>query len=134
MIIIARILATVFAIIVLSRSIVDYRNRKESAQMTIFWVVVWLAIAIIAFFPSTVDTAIRLFGGDKTGLGTVFGMGIIFVMFVCYRIYVKANRIEKNLNELTRKFALVSIDPMASQKKTSKSHDPNKRAISSKRK
>ncbi len=131
MIIIARVLATVFALIVLSRSIVDYRNRKESFQMTVFWIIVWLAIAIIAFFPSTVDTAIRLFGGNKTGLGTVFGMGLVFIMFVSYRIYVKANRIEKNLNELSRNFALQTVNPTAPKTKPSeKDENKNKKTIS----
>lgn len=109
MIIIARILATVFALIVLSRSIVDYKNKKESLQMTVFWVIVWLAIATIAFFPSIIDTAITIFGGDKTGLGTVFGMGLVFVMFVSYRIYIKANRIEKIMAKVARQLALEGI-------------------------
>ena len=50
MIAVARILATVFALIVLSRSIVDYKNKKESLQMTVFWIIVWLTISTIAFF------------------------------------------------------------------------------------
>lgn len=110
MIIVAQILATVFALVVISRSIVDYKNKKESLQMTAFWIIVWLAIAVIAFFPSTIDTAIRLFGGNKTGLGTVFGMGLVFIMFVSYRIYVKANRIEKNLEIIVRRYALMGLE------------------------
>ena len=82
MIFVAKILSAIFALIVLSRSIVDYRDKKESLQMTIFWVVVWLAITSIAFFPSLVNEAIKLFGGNRTGLGTVFGMGLVFIMFI----------------------------------------------------
>jgi len=109
MTILAKIFAAVFAIVVLSRSIVDYRDRKESLEMTVFWIAVWLGISAIAFFPSLVDDAIKLFGGNRSGLGTVFGMGIVFVMFISYRIYVKANRIEKNLSEISRKYALLGI-------------------------
>ena len=109
MIIIAKIFSTLFALIVLSRSVVDYRDRKESLAMTIFWVAVWLSIAAIAFFPGLIDEAIKLFGGNRTGLGTVFGMGLVFVMFISYRIYVKANRVEKHLNTLARKYSFLSI-------------------------
>lgn len=106
MIFIAKFFAAIFAIVVLSRSIVDYRDKKESLQMTAFWVVVWLVITAIAFFPFLVNEAIKLFGGNRTGLGTVFGMGLVFVMFVSYRIYVKANRVEKNVAKLSREIAL----------------------------
>ena len=78
--------------------------------MTIFWVVVWLAITSIAFFPSLVNEAIKLFGGNRTGLGTVFGMGLVFIMFISYRIYVKANRIEKHVAKLSREIALSGQD------------------------
>lgn len=116
MITIARILATVFALIVLSRSIVDYKDKKESLQMTIFWVMVWLAIATIAFFPSIVDAGIRMFGGDKSGLGTIFGMGLVFVLFISYRIYIKANRNEKTVNELSRIISLWDIGKKTKRK------------------
>lgn len=109
MTIIAKIFAAVFAIIVLSRSIVDYRDRKESLEMTVFWIVIWLLISAIAFFPTIVDHAIVLFGGNRSGLGTVFGIGLVFVMFISYRIYIKANRIEKHLGEISRKYALLAI-------------------------
>jgi len=106
MIIIAKIFAAVFAIVVLSRSIVDYRDKKESLQMTVFWIVVWVTISAIAFFPILVDKTIEILGGNRTGLGTFLGMGLVFVMFVSYRIYVKANRVEKNVAKLSREIAL----------------------------
>lgn len=106
MIIFAKIFSAVFAIVVLSRSIVDYRSRKESLQMTVFWIMIWVAIIAIAFFPALIDRTIEFFGGDRTGLGTVLGMGLVFIMFVSYRIYVKANRVEKHIAKLSREIAL----------------------------
>jgi hypothetical protein len=110
MIVIAKIFAAIFALIVISRSIVDYKSKKESLLMTVFWIITWLAILVIAFFPKLVDVAIEAAGGNRSGMGTVWGMGLVFVMFVSYRIYVKANRIEKQLNEISRKYSLLSIN------------------------
>lgn len=109
MVIIGKIFASIFALIVLSRSIVDYRSHKESLVMTVFWIVVWLGISTIAFFPNIIDKSINFFGGNRSGIGTVFGMGLVFVMFISYRIYVKANRVEKNIAKLSRKIALSKI-------------------------
>lgn len=107
--IISKVLALLFAFIVISKSIVDYKNKNENLTMTIFWIVTWLAITAVAFFPSIVDSAIALAGGSRTGLGTVFGIAIIFILFVSYRIYTKANRIEKQVNELAKIVALEDI-------------------------
>ena len=107
--IISKILALLFTFIVISKSIVDYKNKNESLTMTTFWIVTWLAITTLAFFPILIDKAIKLAGGSRTGLGTVFGIAIIFVLFVSYRIYAKANRIEKQINELAKIVALKEI-------------------------
>ena len=109
MIIFAKIFSAIFAIVVLSRSIVDYRDRKESLQMTVFWIMVWIIIIAIAFFPVLIDETIKLFGGDRSGLGTVLGMGLVFIMFISYRIYIKANRVEKNAAKLSREIALLRL-------------------------
>jgi len=109
MIILAKIFSAIFAIVVLSRSIVDYRDKKESLQMTVFWIAIWLAIIAIAFFPVLIDKIVALFGGNRSGLGTVLGMGLVFIMFISYRIYVKANRVEKNVAKLSREIALQQL-------------------------
>lgn len=121
MIILAKVFAAVFALVVFSRSIVDYRARKESLQMTIFWLVIWLGIAAIAFFPILVDKTIEAFGGNRSGLGTVFGMALVFVMFISYRIYVKANRVEKHLYEVARKYSLLELQTKRTRTKQASS-------------
>ena len=77
--------------------------------MTAFWVVIWAAIIVLAYYPQLIDKLIILVGGSRTGLGTLFGMGLVFVLFISYRIYVKANRIEKNLDSLSRNFTLIEL-------------------------
>jgi hypothetical protein len=107
--IISKVFALLFATIVISKGVVDYKNKNESLTMTVFWIATWLAITTVAFFPSIVDSAIALAGGSRTGLGTVLGIAIIFVLFISYRIYAKANRIEKQVNQLAKILALKDI-------------------------
>jgi hypothetical protein len=110
MLIIAKIFATILAILVIARSFTDFKNKKESLTMTIFWVAVWLVIMILAFWPVLIDDLIYVLGGQRTGLGTVFGMAIVFVLFVNYRIYIKANRVEKAMDKMARQLALSNLE------------------------
>ncbi len=108
-VLIAQIFATILAVLVFGRLFTDYKNKKESLQMTLFWTIVWLAILIFSYYPILIEKLITLLGGKRTGLGTVFGMGLVFVLFINYRTYVKAHRVEKALNELSRRLALIDM-------------------------
>ncbi len=106
----AKIFATILGFLVLSRAYTDYKAKKESLIMMVFWTLTWVAILSIAYYPDLVRRLMDLFGGERTGLGTVFGMGLAFVLYVSYRVYTKANRIEKALGKLARRLAIGSAE------------------------
>ena len=95
--------------LVISKSWNDFRRGKEPLPIFIFWVVAWGLIVTLAFFPFLVDKITMSLGGQTIGMGRVFGIALVFVFYVVYRVYLKANRIEKILNELVRKIALKDV-------------------------
>jgi small membrane protein len=102
----SKIFSLLLALIVLSKSYVDFRGRLESLPMFIFWTVTWLLIVTVALFPGLVDILLSLSGSGRVGLGTFFGMALVFLYFVVYRIYVKLERIEQNLSKAIQELAL----------------------------
>lgn len=108
--ILSKVFAIVLAVLALSRSITDYRSKKESLIMAVFWVVVWLGISALALYPAIIDRIISLSGGNRTGIGTIYGLSIVFVMFVNYRIYLKAHRIENQLRKIATHIGLKNLE------------------------
>jgi hypothetical protein len=105
---IAKLITTILAILVISKSYLSYRKRQEPLAVFLFWAITWLAIAGLSYFPQVID---YLIAPDKgVGLGTVFGVVITFLLFVVYRIYIKADRIEKNLTKLVSELAVKDLD------------------------
>lgn len=104
--IIARVLATLFALLVISKTLLSFRQRKESLIMTLFWIVSWLAIIAITFYPTVLD---QVFGKQRIGIGTLLGIGMVFLYFIIYRIYIKADRVEKQIAELISQLAVREI-------------------------
>jgi hypothetical protein len=102
----AKILALLLAGISVSKSYVDFKARKDSLQIFIFWLMTWIAVVIVALFPRIIDVLIEQFGGGETGLGTFFGMALVFVLFVVYRIYIKLERIEQTVIKTVQDIAL----------------------------
>ncbi len=74
--------------------------------MFLFWSATWTAIVVVALFPQIIDLLIAYFGGGRTGIGTFFGMGLVFLFFVVYRMYVKLERIEQKLTKTIQEIAL----------------------------
>ena len=103
---VAKIFSVVLAVIAISKSYVDFRARIESLQIFLFWLFTWLAIVIVALFPSIIDFILGSFGGGRAGLGTVFGMGLVFLYFLAYRMYVKIGRVEQKLTKTVQELAL----------------------------
>lgn len=106
MILLARIFASFFAILVIAQTYNEFKRGKEPLAVFLFWSITWALIVSIAFYPQIIDWLIQKLGGQRTGLGTVFGMGLVFLFYVIYRIYLKADRIEKELTKLNRELAL----------------------------
>ncbi len=81
LIILARIFSIIFSFLVISKSYLSYRSKKESLTMTVFWSITWLVITSITFYPQQIDA---LLGSPKArgGTGTVLGIGLIFIYFV----------------------------------------------------
>ena len=102
----AKVFSIILAAIAISKSYVDLRARVESVQMFIFWVFTWTIIVLIALFPAIVDILIASSVYGRAGLGTVFGMGLVFLFFVVYRIYVKMERVEQKLTKTIQELAL----------------------------
>lgn len=109
MLIFAKIFATALAIIVVARALNDLKTKRESLFMAVVWILIWMAILSIAYFPQIVNVIVET-GGKKSGLGTLLGMAIAFVLFINYRIYLKAHRIERALSKLACMVAISQSD------------------------
>lgn len=104
-----KIIALIFGLIVIAKTLTDYKKKQESWQMLIFWLVIWCGIIIIAFDPMLIAQIISHFGAGNYTIGQIAGTGFVFILFIVYRVYIKANRIEKQIMYLTRKLALKDI-------------------------
>lgn len=106
MIIIAKIVSIVLALVVISKSYLDFKKKRESLTMFLIWSLIWIIVVTIAVFPFIAEKAIDQLGSGRTGIGTVLGIGMVLMLYIVYRVYTKSNRIEYQLRELITKISL----------------------------
>jgi len=106
----AKIIAVLVGLTVISKSYHDLKKHYESLVMFLFWLFTWSAIIAATILP---DVFLRL--ADKVskngiGVGTFAGIAFIFLLFITYRVYTKANRLEKKLHDMVMKLGLKEIE------------------------
>ncbi len=110
MIILAKFLSIILGGLVISKTILDYRKKNESIIMTGFWVTTWLAIVILALYPILVEKIASVTGEHGNSLSSFMGVVFVFLFFVTYRVYVKTQRIERQLRDLVMKVGLKDME------------------------
>ena len=54
----SQIFSIILACVAITKSYLGFRAKVESLQIFLLWVAAWLAIVVVALFPSIVDAAI----------------------------------------------------------------------------
>lgn len=110
MIIFVKIISLTLCVMVISKTYLDYKKKNESLVMLYFWTLAWVGIIIIALFPEIIGSALQISRAEQIGTGTFLGIAIVFLFFVIYRVYIKANRLEKKIHDMVMKLGLKDIE------------------------
>ncbi len=110
MIIVIKLLAVILALTTIAKSYLDFKKKQETLIMFVFWSVIWIIATTLVVYPLLIER-INQFTKDYTlTLGSVVSLAFIFMLYIIYRVYAKAARIEYQLNNLARKISLNQLD------------------------
>ncbi len=109
MTILTKIFAIILAIFVISKSFYDFRKKRESIVMFLFWTISWLFIVYVALKPSIFYQLASSMSDQNVGLGTFVGLAFIALFFVTYRVYMKAHRLEQQIRDIVMKIGIKDI-------------------------
>lgn len=100
-----QILMVLFALFAFSRVVLRFRDKKLQKGEFIFWFFIWVAIIIFALLPSFSDFFAQLLGIGR-GVDLFVYIGIIILFYLIFRLYVKMEKIEKDITKVVREEAL----------------------------
>lgn len=110
MIAFVKIISLILGLMVISKTYLDYKKKNESLFMFMFWTIAWVGIIILSLFPEIINDALQISMAQKIGTGTFLGVAIVFLFFVIYRVYIKANRLEKKIHKMVTELGLKDVD------------------------
>lgn len=100
-----QILAILFVLWMTYFSFLHYRRKEFSFWEFSFWQVIWLGLAVIVLFPSTVNFVL-----ERLQIARAFDLltigGFILLFGATFRNYVIIRRADRRLESLVRSLAL----------------------------
>lgn|SRR5258708_1486596 len=103
-----QLIALVFTLVMIYFSYLHYRRGEINGMEILIMLLVWIGAILIVLFPNLFEVFSKTIAISRPFDLAVIG-GFIFVIPLVYLAYVRTRRLEKKIEEYTRKEALESI-------------------------
>jgi len=99
------IIIAVFVLFAMSRTYLRLKDGELNIFAFIFWMLNWVLVAIIGFWPGVTQRIADIIGIDR-GIDTVVYFSILALFYLIYRLYVKIEHLEQDITKVVRDEAL----------------------------
>jgi len=103
-----QILLVAFSIFVLWRVFLRFRQKELSLGWFIFWIIFWLAVIVVVALPQTTEVVASWLGVGR-GVDVAIYVSIVILFYLVFRMFIKIQKIEQNITELTRGKAIEEV-------------------------
>jgi len=101
-----QILALIFSIFALSKILLQVKNNEINIESALFWIFIWIMVILIVVFPQTLNYLATLTGVGR-GVDVVIYIAIIVLFYLHYRLYMKIEKIERDITLIVREIAIM---------------------------
>lgn len=98
------VIVTLVVLFAASRAYLRYREGTLSLGAFFFWLLIWSSVEVIVWIPNVLNAFARLIGIGR-GIDVIVYFSILLLFYLVYRIYVKAESIEREITTLVRRMA-----------------------------
>ena len=105
----------VVIILILLRIFSRWRKKEITIKKFIGWLIFWLVAAIVVLLPQTVNFLANLTGVGR-GVDVVIYLALITIFYIIFRIFVRLDKMEKNITKIVQHIALNKEDDNKSLK------------------
>jgi len=110
MIIFTKIFAILLALTVITKTFYDYKKKREILSTFAFWTIAWVLIVYVALKPTLFYNLLSSMANENIGIGTFVGVAFIFLFYITYRVYIKANRLERQIKDIVMRIGIKDIE------------------------
>jgi len=100
-----QILIIIFALFAWSRAMLRLKDKNISLGEFLFWSVLWIAVILIALFPTLIGDLSQIVGVGRA-VDMVVYVSIIVLFYLVFRLYVFVDSKNREITTLVRELAI----------------------------
>lgn len=100
-----QILVIGLVILLLIKTLVDFKRNKITSIVFLFWLTLWLIILIVAIFPQVIGFLENRLLGAGRGIDAVVYFSILLIFFLLFKIIARLEKIKQEITEIVRENA-----------------------------
>jgi len=104
-----QIVISIFAFFALIKIIARFKKQELKNSELFIWVLFWLAVAALVWVPNSLTKLANIFGIGR-GADLIFYASIVVLFYILFRIYLRLEKIERNITKIVKKNALDEMD------------------------
>ena len=104
-----QVIIIIAIVLILPRTFLQYRAKKIKLRELIFWTLFWLIVLVVALLPQTVNFVADYLGVGR-GVDVAIYAAIIVLFYIVFRIFVRLDKLEKDITKIVRHLALKDKD------------------------
>lgn len=101
-----QIIALVIIAWFLSRLYWQKQKNHIGLNEFIFWLVFWLAAAVLIIFLKSIDTLVARLGFSGSGIEVLLYLSAAILFYFVFRLRLKLEKIEKDITKIVKEIAL----------------------------
>jgi small membrane protein len=106
----------IFAIFVISRNFLRYREKVVTITEFLFWSFFWLIVMFFIWRPQTIDNIAVAFGIQR-GVDFAFYVAFLLIFYIVFKIYIKIDKLEHNISLIIGEIAMSNAKQIEKKKK-----------------
>ncbi|MFH1376848.1 MAG: DUF2304 family protein [Candidatus Woesearchaeota archaeon] len=104
-----QILLSIFILFAIIRLIVKFKKTDGKISESLLWFAFWV-ITVVAIWVPDFLTQVANFVGIGRGADLVLYVSVVVVFYLIFKIYVRLEKIERNITKVVRKDSLKEED------------------------
>jgi hypothetical protein len=94
----------IIVIFIFWQTVKKFRERSISLREFLFWVIFWAAIAVVILLPQATIFLANYLGVGR-GADLVIYASLIFVFYMIFRLFVRQEKIERDISKIVEEIA-----------------------------
>ena len=100
-----QVVLLIAAIVTIAFAYHRLRSKKSTPASFVLWIVIWIFLLLFAFKPDFSMPLANLFGFGR-GIDLLVIIGLLFSLYLVFRLYIKFDDMNQQINELVRELAI----------------------------